>query len=81
MAVTKMRIIRETRGLTQTQQAKRLAVSLATYRPIEAGVLKPSARIRDLLEAEFGYDPDFLLESVRLSDPLPKSGPAAASRA
>jgi transcriptional regulator with XRE-family HTH domain len=65
--VTKLHILREKRGLTQREQAERLGISLATYAPIERGSMKPSARIRDLLEAEFGCAVAVLLQPVRLT--------------
>jgi transcriptional regulator with XRE-family HTH domain len=78
MDVTTLHILRENRGLTQRQQAEKLAISLATYAPIERGLMKPSARVRELLEAEFGFEVAVLLQPVRL--PLHRrSDPTMAS--
>ena len=78
MDVTNLQILRESRGLTQREQAEKLAVSVATYAPIERGAMKPSARICELLEAEFGLAVAVLLQPVNLPKQC-RSEPTKAS--
>jgi transcriptional regulator with XRE-family HTH domain len=73
--VTNLQILRESRGLTQREQADKLAISVATYAPIERGSMKPSVRVCELLEAEFGFAVAVLLQPVLLPAQPPSEPP------
>lgn len=65
MAVTNLRVVREGRGLTQLDLAQELGISVATYAPIERGVMVPTARLRAMLEEHLGISADLLLAKVQ----------------
>ncbi len=66
MAVTKLKLLRESEGRTQKEQADALGLSLATYAPIERGLALPTERVRKLLELQFGGSIKSLLAPVRV---------------
>jgi transcriptional regulator with XRE-family HTH domain len=69
LRVTNLRVIRQLRGLSQEDVAKKLGYSIAVYGPVERGIMIPSARLRGALEDLFGFSADVLLAEVQAPAP------------
>lgn len=67
----KIKELRKTSGLNQTQMAKELGVHLQTISRYERGELEPGPEILSILAEKFNVDANFLLKCQDLSKTLP----------
>ncbi|MBC5806236.1 MAG: hypothetical protein DLM53_12780 [Candidatus Eremiobacter antarcticus] len=63
--MTRLRLWRQTAGLTQPEAALHIGVSVVVYRYLESGRWRPSPRVAQLLENALGEPADRLLKPVK----------------
>lgn len=74
MAVTRLKLIRMNRGLSQREVAKKLCISRPWYTLIEGGRLIPSNEVKSRLNEMFGEPSEELLQPIILQGQLNKGG-------